>query len=67
MGVEKLIKLTAHDKKGKVTFFEDVTGTITNGTIWIKFNYSSTEPPNVEFDYSREGLKLKNNGTVISQ
>lgn len=54
-------------KKGKVTFFEDVTGIIRNGTIWIKFNYSSTEPPNVEFDYSREGLKLKNNGTVIPQ
>ncbi|MDQ3968193.1 MAG: hypothetical protein M3275_07340 [Thermoproteota archaeon] len=49
----------------KVTFFEDNTGTITNGTIWIKFNYTCTEPPNEEIDYTQEGLKFKRNGTVI--
>jgi len=46
-------------------FFEDGTGAIGNGSIWIKFNYTFTEPPNEEFDYSREGLKFKGNGSVI--
>ena len=53
------------DDTAKVTFFEDMTGTITNGTIWIKFNYTFTEPPNEEIEYTQEGLKFKNNRTVI--
>ncbi len=42
----------------KVTFFDNSTGTITNGTIWIKFNYTFTEPAPEEIDYTQEGLKL---------
>jgi hypothetical protein len=30
--------LLREEEKPKVTFFEDGTGTVTNGTIWIKFN-----------------------------
>jgi hypothetical protein len=48
-----------------VTFFEDNTGTIRNGTIWIKFNYTFTEPAPEEIDYTTEGLKFKSNGTTI--
>jgi hypothetical protein len=42
-----------------------MTGTIRNGTIWIKFNYTFTEPAPEEIDYTQEGIKFKNNGTVI--
>lgn len=34
-------------------------------TIRIKFNYTFTEPPNEEIDYTEEGIKFKNNGMVI--
>ena len=54
-----------NNNTAKVTFFEDMIGTITNGTIWIKFNYTFTEPPPEEIDYTQKGLKFKNNGTVI--
>jgi hypothetical protein len=39
--------------------------TITNGTISIKFNYTFTEPPNEEIDYTTEGLKFKSNRTAV--
>jgi hypothetical protein len=55
----------AQEQEAEVTFFEDMTGTIRNGTIWIKFNYTFTEPPQEEIDYTQEGIKFKNNGTVI--
>jgi hypothetical protein len=43
-----------------------MTGTIKNNdTIRIKFNYTFRGPPNEEIDYTDEGIKLKNNGTVI--
>jgi hypothetical protein len=43
-----------------------MTGTITNNdTIRIKFNYTFTELPHEEIDYTEEGIKFKNNGTVI--
>jgi hypothetical protein len=54
-----------YNNTAKVRFFEDMTGTITNRTIWIKFNYTFTEPLNEEIDYTQEGLKFKSNGTVI--
>jgi hypothetical protein len=36
-----------------------------NGTICRKFNYTFTEPTAEEIDYTQEGLKFKNNGTMI--
>jgi hypothetical protein len=59
------VVLAQEEEEPKVTFFEDNTGTITNGTIWIKFNYTFTEPDPAEIEYTTEGLKFKNNGTVI--
>ena len=54
-----------NNNTAKGTFLEDGTGTITNRTIWIKFNYTFTEPSPEEIDYTTEGLKFKNNGIVI--
>jgi hypothetical protein len=48
-----------------VTFFEYNTGTIRNGIILIKFNYTFTETAPEEIDYTTEDLKFKSNGTTI--
>jgi hypothetical protein len=38
------------------TPIEDNTGTNRNGTIWIKFNYTFTNPLASELDYTQEGI-----------
>jgi hypothetical protein len=52
-------------KEAKVTFFEDFTGRIENGTMVLHFNHSWTHAQKNDIDYISEGLKFKNNGTVI--
>ena len=44
--------------KAKVTFFEDRTFVIENGTIRITGDYIFTNPSSEEIDYTQEGLKL---------
>jgi hypothetical protein len=46
-------------------FFEDRTCAIQNSTIRIQGAYFFTNPSSEEIDYTEEGVKFKNNGTVI--
>jgi hypothetical protein len=55
---------TNNNNAARVTFYEDMTGIIINGTIWIRFNYTFTEPPPEEITYIRR-FKVRNKGTVI--
>jgi len=45
-------------REAKVTFFEDGTGHIRNGTMVLHFNYTFTHDQHDDIEFSSTGLKF---------